>query len=81
MLLSEKMEEELEGRMDRVMIFADHKAHWDTKGISCSIILVVWMSHTVTDRFVHGTSGDGMCPDWIGLLSEAQQETNGGKGR
>jgi len=26
------MEEELDGRVDRVMMFVDHKAHWDAKG-------------------------------------------------
>jgi len=33
-LLSEKMEDELEGRIDRVMLFTDYKANWNAKGIS-----------------------------------------------
>jgi len=37
-LLSEKMEEELEGSIDRVTMFVDHRAHWDITGI----ILIVW---------------------------------------
>jgi len=52
----------MEGRLDRVMMFADRKAKWDSKGISCSIIGC--RIHQLTD-YVNGISGDGMCPDWI----------------